>query len=136
MCKCCNNTTSPKARGGVVFRCSYPEVLCRKKFAIFTRKSTMTFIFNKVGLQLYKLTKRGSVQNFSKQLQFRRTPLNDGLLLTLREKCPNTRGEYGDLRSKSSYSARLRENTDKKKLRIWILFTQCEYLSLDNPTDN
>ena len=90
MCKCCNNTTSPKARGGIVFRCSYPEVLCRKTFAIFTRKSTMTFIFNKVGLQLYKLTKRGSVQNFSKQLQFRRTPLNDELLLTLREKCPNT----------------------------------------------
>ena len=27
------------------------------------------------------------------------------------------------------YSIRLREYTDQKKLRIWTLFTQCEFLS-------
>ena len=53
----------------------------------------------------------------------------------LREKCQNTeffcsvfsriRTEYGDLRSKSSYSVRIRQSTDKKKLYIWTLFTQC-----------
>ena len=32
--------------------------------------------------------------------------------------------EYGDLRSKSPYLVRIRENTDHKKLRIWTLFTQ------------
>ena len=31
------------------------------------------------------------------------------------------RNEYGDLRSKSPY---IQQNTDQKKLRIWILFTQ------------
>ena len=33
--------------------------------------------------------------------------------------------EYGDLRSKSPYSVRIRENTDQKILRIWALFKQC-----------
>ena len=31
--------------------------------------------------------------------------------------------EYGDLRSKFPYSVRIQENTDKKKLLIWTLFT-------------
>ena len=54
---------------------------------------------------------------------------------SLCEKCPNTefflvcifhiRTEYGDLRSKFPYSVRIRENRDKKKHRIWTLFTQC-----------
>ena len=34
------------------------------------------------------------------------------------------RTEYGDLRSKYSYSVQMRENTDQKKLRIWTIFTQ------------
>ena len=34
------------------------------------------------------------------------------------------RTECEDLRSKSPYSVRRRENADQKKLRIWILFTQ------------
>ena len=34
---------------------------------------------------------------------------------TLRGKCPNT--EF--------FLVRIQENTDHKKLRIWILFTQC-----------
>ena len=33
--------------------------------------------------------------------------------------------EYGELRSISLYSVRMRENTDRKNLRIWTLFTQC-----------
>ena len=33
--------------------------------------------------------------------------------------------EYGEIRSISLYSVRMRENTDQKKLRIWTLFTQC-----------
>ena len=36
--------------------------------------------------------------------------------IKLREKCPNT--EF--------FLARMRENTDQKKLRIWTLFTQCQ----------
>ena len=35
------------------------------------------------------------------------------------------RTEYEDLLRKSPYSVRIQENTDHKKLRIWILFTQC-----------
>ena len=34
------------------------------------------------------------------------------------------RTEYGEIRSISPYSGRMQENTDQKKLRIWILFTQ------------
>ena len=34
------------------------------------------------------------------------------------------RTEYGDLLRKSSYSVRIKEITDQKKLRIWTLFTQ------------
>ena len=34
------------------------------------------------------------------------------------------RTEYGEIRSISSYSVRIWENTDQKKLHIWILFTQ------------
>ena len=37
---------------------------------------------------------------------------------------------YGDLRSKSSYSVRIHENTDQKKLRNWTLFiSEWEYSS-------
>ena len=46
--------------------------------------------------------------------------------LSLREKCPNTeffwsvlfriRIEYGEIRSMSPYSVRMRENTDQKKI--------------------
>ena len=36
----------------------------------------------------------------------------------------STRTEYGQIRSISPYSVRIRENTDQKKLRIWTLFTQ------------
>ena len=54
---------------------------------------------------------------------------------TLHEKCPkyvsfcwsvfsHTRTEYGDLLRKSSFSARVRENTDQRKLRIWTLCPQ------------
>ena len=52
----------------------------------------------------------------------------------LREKCPNAGFfwsvfsriwiEYGYLRSRSSYSVQMRENTDQKKIRAWTLFTQ------------
>ena len=38
------------------------------------------------------------------------------------------RTEHGDLRSKSPYSVRQRENMDQKKLRIWTLFAQCPEL--------
>ena len=34
------------------------------------------------------------------------------------------RAEYGDLLRNSPYSARVRENRDQKKLRIWTLSTQ------------
>ena len=33
--------------------------------------------------------------------------------------------EYRDLLRKSPYSVGIQENTDRKKLRIWTLFTQC-----------
>ena len=33
--------------------------------------------------------------------------------------------EYGEILCISPYLVRMRENTDQKKLRIWILFTQC-----------
>ena len=56
------------------------------------------------------------------------------VLRPLCERCLNTeifwsifsriRTEYGDLRSKSPYLVRKRENTDQKKLCIWTLFTQ------------
>ena len=35
------------------------------------------------------------------------------------------RTEYGELLRISPYSVQMRENTDQKKLRISILFTQC-----------
>ena len=40
------------------------------------------------------------------------------------------RTEYGALRSKSSYSIRIRENMDQKKLCIWIIFTQWTFFRL------
>ena len=40
------------------------------------------------------------------------------------------RTEYGDLPRKSPYSVRIQENTDKKILRIWTHFTQCQQCSL------
>ena len=57
-------------------------------------------------------------------------------LPSLREKCPNTEFFYVpyfpvfELKSKSPYSVRLRENADQKKLRIWRLFTQWMVWSL------
>ena len=33
--------------------------------------------------------------------------------------------EYEEIRDISPYSVQMRENTDQKKLRIWILFMQC-----------
>ena len=33
--------------------------------------------------------------------------------------------EYGDPHRKSPYSVQIQDNTDRKKLRIWTLFTQC-----------
>ena len=44
---------------------------------------------------------------------------------------PRNRTEYGERRSISPYSVRLRENTDQKKLRIWTFFTHCLW-DLDN----
>ena len=44
---------------------------------------------------------------------------------------PRIRTEYGEIRSISPYSVRMRENTDKKKLRIWTLFWQCQGLLLE-----
>ena len=35
--------------------------------------------------------------------------------------------EYGEIRSISRYSVRIRENTDQEKLRIWTLLTQCRF---------
>ena len=56
----------------------------------------------------------------------------------LREKCPDTelfwfefsriRTEYGDILRISTYSVRMRENKDQKKLRIWTHFTQCSFV--------
>ena len=43
------------------------------------------------------------------------------------EKCPNT--EFF-LVSIFSYSVRIRENTDQKKLRIWTLFTQWQNIKI------
>ena len=40
------------------------------------------------------------------------------------------RTEYGEMRSISPYSVRMRENTDQKKIRIWTLFTQCFFFKL------
>ena len=57
------------------------------------------------------------------------------IFIALREKCANAefflvvfsrvRTEYGEIRSISTYSVQMRENTDQKKLCIWTLFTQC-----------
>ena len=38
------------------------------------------------------------------------------------------RSEYGNLLCRSTYSVRMWENTDQKKLHIWTLFTQWEAL--------
>ena len=35
----------------------------------------------------------------------------------------HARTAYGDLSSKSPYSIQMLENTDQKKLHIWIIFT-------------
>ena len=49
--------------------------------------------------------------------------INHNLLrATLHEKCPNTELFLDRI---FLYSARIQENTDQKKLRIWTLFTQC-----------
>ena len=55
-----------------------------------------------------------------------------GHKIALPEKCPNTecpisriQAEYGEIRSISPCSVRMRENMDQKKLRIWTLFTHC-----------
>ena len=59
------------------------------------------------------------------------------------DKCPNTefflvriflfRIEYGDLRSKSPYSVRKRENTDQRKLRIFEHFSRSDNATKNNP---
>ena len=46
------------------------------------------------------------------------------------------RTEYGEIQSISPYSVRMRENTDKKLLRIWTLFTQCCVSRLEKPKGN
>ena len=38
--------------------------------------------------------------------------------------------EYGDPHRKSPYSVQIQDNTDRKKLRIWTLFTQCALVSV------
>ena len=46
--------------------------------------------------------------------------------------------EYGEIRSISSYSVRMRENADQKKLRIWTLHTvilKCSSLEKLQPHD-
>ena len=40
------------------------------------------------------------------------------------------RTEYGDLRSKSPYAARIKGNTYQKKICIWTHFTQCTIVSV------
>ena len=45
------------------------------------------------------------------------------------------RTEYGDFRSKSPYSVQRQENTDQKKLRIWILSAQLFYFGIEIGTD-
>ena len=62
------------------------------------------------------------------------------LLQSLSKKCPYAeflwsafsciRTKYGNLRSKSPYSVRMRENTDQKKLRIRTLLTQCTFTQM------
>ena len=46
---------------------------------------------------------------------------------TLREKYFPAFGLNTEIYCKSLYSVQMRENTDKKKLRIWTLFTQWDY---------
>ena len=40
------------------------------------------------------------------------------------------RTEYGEIRSISPYSVRMRENTDQKKLHIWTLFMQWVFIKV------
>ena len=57
------------------------------------------------------------------------------VIFSLCKKCPNTEfflvrifpysDRIWDLLRKYPYSARIWENTDQKKLHIWILFTEC-----------
>ena len=47
--------------------------------------------------------------------------------LILHEKCPNT--EFFLVRI-FLYSDWMQENTDQRKLRLWILFTQCKFKTL------
>ena len=47
--------------------------------------------------------------------------------LTMHEKCPNT--EFF-LVCIFLYSDWIQENTDQRKLRLWILFTQCKFKTL------
>ena len=44
----------------------------------------------------------------------------------------HTRTEYGNILRKSPYSVRIWKNTDQKKLRIEILFTQCLWENLQS----
>ena len=46
------------------------------------------------------------------------------ICLSLHEKCPNTELFVVRIQSKSPYSVRMQENTDRKQLPIWTLFTQ------------
>ena len=64
-----------------------------------------------------------------------RTYYWEGLRTTTAWKCPNRvffgsafsliGAECGELIRKSPYSVRIWENTDKKKLSIWTLFSEC-----------
>ena len=109
-------------------RCSLKKVVL-KNFAKFTGKYLCQSVYG-WGLQFAKFLRKPFLQMTSKRLLlffkiftkqlFFGTPLN----CSLREKCPNTgyfwsvfsrsRTEYGDIRSISPYSVRIRENTNQK----------------------
>ena len=60
---------------------------------------------------------------------------NQSPALTLREKFPNTEF-FLVLIFLYSYSVRIQENADQKKLRIWTLLTQCKCKDLLMPQEN
>ena len=75
-----------------------------------------------------------SVGNIWKKLSNRSRKILLIHSILLCEICPNTELflvfsriwiEYAEILRISPYSVRIRENTDQKKLRIWILSTQC-----------
>ena len=65
------------------------------------------------------------------------------LKITLREKCPNAEFFLVHISPHSNwiwrdspYSARMRENTDQKKVRIWTLFRKWCYLFCTTPLND